>query len=152
MKKGFSLLTAIIFLVLVATISMLALTISTQSAKQTTDIFLKNQAELLLRSGTEFAMLAMSGHEYNTTNGCLKSINIMYPDNTASHTHDINISIMYIGNGLGGVGCVQLGTNIDTNESNRTVIIDTVVSTNPNLTPDTIPEQVRMHRRSIQKP
>ena len=76
----------------------------------------------------------------------------MYPDNTINHTHDINISIMYIGNGLNGTSCVQLGRDIVNNESNRTVIIDTIVSTNPNLTPDTIPEQIRMHRRSIQKP
>ncbi len=151
MRKGFSLLTAIIFLVLVATISVLALTISTQAAKQTTDIFLKNQAELLLRSGTEFAMLAMSGHEYNTTNGCLDSIDITYPDNSVNYTHEINVTIMYLGSGL-DICANTLSNDVDTNESNRTVIIDTIVSTNPNLTPDTIPEQIRMHRRSIQKP
>ena len=146
MRKGFSLLTAIIFLVLVATISMLALTLSTQSAKQTTDIFLKNQAELLLKSGTEYAMLAMSGFDYNTTN-CLNSINIKYPDNT-NPTHDINITISYIGSGL-GTGCTNvLEANIDTPESNRTVIIDTVVTTTPGI----VSEQIRLHRRSIQKP
>ena len=152
MRSGFSLLMALLFLVLIATISALSLSLSTQSVKQTSDIHFKNQAELLLRSGTEFALLAMSGHDY-ALNGCISNINIMYPNNTANHTHDINISIMYIGNGLGGANCTQLGTNIDTDESNRTVIIDTFVSTNPLLTANgLISEQIRMHRRSIQKP
>lgn len=148
MRKGFSLLTAIIFLVLVATISVLALTLSTQSAKQTTDIFLKAQAELLLRSGTEFAMLAMSGTDYNATN-CLNNVYIKYPKADGNYTHDINISIQYIGNGLPGL-CNSLpnANSIDTNESNRTVIIDTIVTTNPDITT----EPIRMHRRTIQKP
>ena len=151
MRSGFSLLMALLFLVLIATISALSISLSTQSVKQTSDIHFKNQAELLLRSGTEFALLAMSGHDY-VNDGCLSSINIMYPDATANHTHDINISIMYIGNGFGAT-CTQLGTNIVTNESNRTVIIDTFVSTNPQLTANgLISEQIRMHRRSIQKP
>lgn len=157
MRKGFSLLTALIFLILIATISALSISLSTQSAKQTTDIYLKNQAELLLRSGTEFAMLAMSGTDYNATN-CLDTINITYPDATPDHTHDINITISYIGRGLtddptGVAGCANvLANDVNTNDSNRTVIIDTVVSTNPALTPNTILEQIRLHRRSIQKP
>jgi len=145
MRSGFSLLTALIFLILIATISALSISLSTKAVKQTSDLFLKNQAELLVRSGTEFAMLAMSGHDYSAN--CLNSINIQYPDNTVNHTHDINITISYIGSGL-PAGCISLDNNISTPESNRTVIIDTVVSTVAGL----IPEQIRMHRRSIQKP
>jgi len=140
MRKGFSLLTAIVFLVLVATISTLALLLSTQSAKQTTDIFLKTQAELLVKSGTEYALLAMSGHDYSTS--CLNSINSTY-----NGIYDINISIMYIGDNL-PAGCTQLGSNISTSDSNRTVIIDTVVSTKDTVTS----EHIRLHKRTIQKP
>lgn len=145
MRSGFSLLTALLFLILIATISTLALTLSTQSAKQTTDIYLKNQAELLLRSGTEFAMLAISGHNYNIN--CLDQVNMTYND-----TFDINVSIMYIGNGLDA--CLnKLANDINTSDSNRTVIIDTVVSTQQYLTDNgTIPEKIRLHRRTIQKP
>ena len=146
MRKGFSLLTAIIFLVLVATISTLALVLSTQSAKQTADIYLKNQAELLLRSGTEYALLAMSGTDYNATN-CLNNLYIRYPENGVNYTHDINITISYLGSGLPGI-CNQLDNTLTTPESNRTVIIDTVVTTNPTISN----EPIRMHRRSIQKP
>lgn len=138
MRKGFSLLTAIVFLVLIATISALSISLSTDSVKQTGDVLLKSQAELLLRSGTEYAMLAISG----APNGCLSVVNA-----THNGIFDINISIMYIGNGL-PVNCSQIGTNIDTNESNRTVIIDTWVRTKD----DIVSEPIVMHRRSIQKP
>lgn len=141
MRKGFSLLTAIVFLVLIATLSALSISLSTQSVKQTSDILLKSQAELLLRSGTEYAMLAMSGHDYSTS--CLENINM-----THNGIYDINVSIMYIGNGLGGTNCVQLGSNIDTNESNRTAIIDIWVRTKDRITS----EPIVMHRRTIQKP
>ena len=139
MRKGFSLLTAILFLVLIATISALSISLSTGSVKQTGDIKLKSQAELLLRSGTEYALLAISG----APNGCLKQVNMSY-----NSMFDINISIMYIGNGLSDPNCIQLGSDIDTSESNRTVIIDTVVTTNDSI----ITEPIRLHRRTIQKP
>ena len=147
MRKGFSLITAIIFLFVVATLSILALSMSTQSAKQTTDQYLKIEAELLAKSGTEYALLAISGHEVNATNGCLNHIDIKYPTSGATYTHDVNISIMYIGNGL-PAGCTQLGTDIATADSNRTVIIDTIVTTNPAVSL----EPIRIHRRTIQKP
>jgi len=139
MRKGFSLLTAILFLVLVATISVLALSLSTQSAKQTTDIFLKTQAELLAKSSTEYALLAMSGHDYSAN--CLNKIDAEYND-----MFDVNISLQYIGSGL--TGCTQLGSDISTSDSNRTVIIDTVVTTKATIAQ----EVIRIHRRTIQKP
>ena len=146
MKKGFSLLTAVLFLVVIATLSMIALSLSTQSAKQTTDDYLKVQAELLAKSGTEFALLAMSGHDYNSS--CLNNINITY-----NKQFDVNISIMYIGSGLPCIPSHILDNHIKTPDSNRTVIIDTFVSIKPQLVTDgVITEQIRLHRRTIQKP
>lgn len=144
MKKGFSLLTAVIFLVVIATISILALSLSTQSAKTTTDDYLKAQAELLAKSGTEFALLAISGHDFSIN--CLNSIDIKYPD-TINYTHDINITMHYLGNSL-PMGCNTYSNSIVTTDSNRTVIIDTIVTTNPSITT----EPIRLHRRTIQKP
>jgi len=146
MRKGFSLITAIIFLVTIATLGALALSISTQSVKKTTDNFLYQQANLLVDSGVNYALLAMSGYDYSGAN-CLNQINMTY-----NNIFDINVSIMYIGNGIPAT-CSKLDNNITTTESNRTVIIDTVVSTMQSLTNDgTIPEPIRLHRRTIQKP
>ncbi len=146
MRKGFSLITAIIFIVLVSTIAALALSFSTFSTKQTSDLFLREQAELLVQSGTEYALLAISGHDINTTNGCLNAINAQYPQAGAAAIFDINITINYMGSGL-PAGCNILSNTVATSDSNMTVIIDTIV-TDHNLST----EPIRLHRRTIQKP
>ena len=151
MRKGFSLLTAIIFIVLVATIAALSLSLSSSSAKQTSDIFLREQAELLLQSATEYALLAISAHDINATNTCLNTINMNYPD-AAAPMFDINISINYLGVNLPAT-CQTLSgntNNIVTSDSNVTVIIDTIVQTNTNTAMTT--EPIRLHRRTLQKP
>lgn len=148
MRKGFSLITAIVFMVLIASIAALSLSFSTFSTKQTTDLFLREQAELLVQSGTEFALLAISGHNI-AVNGCLNAINSQYPQTNAAAIFDINITINYMGNGL-PVGCNILSNTVDTNDSNVTVIIDTIVETTPDNNIST--EPIRLHRRTIQKP
>ena len=141
MRKGFSLITAMIFLVLIATLSALSISLSTQSVKQTGDVLLKSQAELLLRSGTEYALLAMSGHDYSSN--CLETLNMTHND-----MFDINVSIMYIGSSLPCTSSHTLDNSIATSDSNRTVIIDTFVTTQDGITT----EPIRLHRRTIQKP
>lgn len=141
MKKGFSLIVAVIFLVTVATLGALALSISTQSVKKTTDNFLYHQAELLVDSGVTYTLLAMSGHDYSTN--CLDQVNMTY-----NKMFDINVSINYIGSGIGSCTNVLTPTDINTSESNRTVILDTTVTLNDNIAT----EKITVHRRSIQKP
>lgn len=149
MRKGFSMLTAIIFLILVATIATLTLTLSSQSLKQTNDVFLRSQAELLAKSATEYALLAISGHDINATNNCVNSINTQYPQAGNNAIFDINITLHYIGNGLPN-GCNALSNSLSTNDSNLTVIIDTIIAT---TTENNISsEPIRLHRRTIQKP
>ena len=146
MRRGFSLITAIVFMILVATLGTLALSLSNLSVKQTSDLYLREQAELLAQSATEYALLAISGHDFSAN--CLNTINATYTDGTTI-LFDINISLYYLGNGLPS-GCSTLTNNlnnIDTNDSNRTVIIDAFV-TDHNLST----EPIRIHRRTIQKP
>ncbi len=145
MRKAFSLITAIIILVVMATLLVLTLSLSMQTSKQTGDIYLKEQAQLLARSATEYALLAISGHERNITTGCVENINITYPSATAAE-YDINITIMYIGNNMPCTNARELDDAIATTDSNGTVIIDTTVT---NLVSQ---EPIRYHRRTIQKP
>lgn len=154
MRRGFSLITAIVFIVLIATIGALALSFSALTVKQTSDTYLREQAELLVQSGTEYALLAISAHEINATNGCLNTINAQFP-NTATPLFDINISINYLGIGLPARNaarpCQKFSeSNITTIDSNVTVIIDTIVelTSGNNITT----EPIRLHRRTIQKP
>ena len=147
MRKGFSMLTALIFMILVATLGALALSLSNLSLKQTSDLYLREQAELLVQSATEYALLAISGHNFSTN--CLNTINSTYTDGTTT-LFNINISLYYLGNGL-PLNCSTLTNNlnnIDTNDSNLTVMIDTTVTSAAGIST----EPIRIHRRTIQKP
>ena len=151
MRKGFSMLTALLFMILVATLGALALSLSNLSSKQTSDLYLREQAELLAQSATEYALLAISGHDF--TANCLNTITSTYTDG-ATTLFDINISLYYFGNGLpancmkpnGSINAVS--SNIDTKDSNLTVILDTIVSSASGISS----EPIRIHRRTIQKP
>lgn len=146
MRRGFGLITAIVIMITVATLMTLMLGLSSTSVKTTLDIYLKEQAELLSRSATEYALLAISGHDNSVD--CIENINIAYPE--TNPTHEANVTIWYIGNGIPATCLNILANNIDTNESNLTVIIDTIVSVNQANTG--ITEPIRVHRRTIQKP
>ena len=149
MRKGFTLITAVLFLILVSTIALLALMLSSFSTKQTSDIYLHEQAELLLQSGTEFALLAISGHDINATGTCINAINAQYPQAGAGALFDVNVTLNYMGSGL-PPGCNSLSNALITPESNVTVIIDTIVQTTTENNVST--EPIRLHRRTIQKP
>lgn len=147
MRRGFSMITAIVFMILVATLGALAISLSNLSTKQTSDLYLREQAELLAQGATEYALLAISGHDF--TANCLNTINSTYTQDGVTILFDINVTLYYLGNGL-PANCNTLTNNlnnIDTNDSNRTVIIDTFV-TDRNLST----EPIRIHRRTIQKP
>ena len=145
MRRGFGLITAIIILMTVASLMALTISLSSSTVKNTTDIYLKEQAELLARSATEYALLAISGHD-NSIN-CIQNINIAYPKNVPNHTHEANLTIYYIGNAIPSCANI-LDNTIATNDSNLTVLIDTTVTVNPSLTT----EPIRVHRRTLQKP
>ena len=125
------------------------LSLSSTTVKSTTDIYLKEQAELLLRSATEYALLALSGH--NHASNCLQNITITYPSSVPSQvTHEANVTIMYIGNGINCPGNVLSNSLTLPADANLTTIIDTVVTVNQANTG--ITEPIRLHRRTIQKP
>ncbi len=136
-------LTAIIFILLVGLLLAFAINSLTTSVKRTTDIYTIEQAQILAKSGTEYAILAAQGH--NFTSGCLQHININY-----QNTYDINITIHYIGKGFpAGCGPYILSNSLQTKDSNGTAIIDTVVSLKPSLQTDET--HISYARRTIQK-
>ncbi|MDR2342846.1 MAG: type II secretion system protein [Campylobacteraceae bacterium] len=141
MRKAFGLITAIMFIVLVATIGALALSFSTQTSKQTSDIYLKTQAELLSYSATEYALLAISAH--NISSNC---INYIEADDGG---FKIYITLQYIGNGLPAACNILNGANnIATDSSQATVLMDTIVE----YPASDSNEPIRIHRRTLQKP
>ena len=142
MKDGFTLLLAIVVMSLIGTLMGLMLSFTTTTAKQTGDIYLKEQAELIARSATEYAILKISGNDWS--NGeCVNNIN----DLNGYKNFDINITIYYFGKALPS-NCNILDNNLYTEESNATALIDVFVS----KTDPATREKIRFHKRTIQKP
>jgi hypothetical protein len=139
MRAAFSLLTAIFVILLIGSLLGLTLAISSSTVKQTSDLYLKEQAQLFAKSAVEYEILKITGHDFTT--GCYRG---------AQYTvkgFDINASVYYIGNGFPS-DCTMLDNGIRTLDSNGTVMIDIVVSyDDPNTG-----ERIRFHRRTLQKP
>ena len=138
MRKGFGILTAIIIMMSVAILMSLAIGLSTSTIKQTSDLYLKQQAELLLRSATEFSLLAISGH--NNNNSCVESVHIN------QGVFQADVDIWYIGKNLPSSCSHIIANNLVTDDSQLSAILDVVVYTNVSNEP------IRLHRRTIQKP
>lgn len=57
MRKGFGLITAIIFIVIIAILGTYALLITSQGIKESSDTYLKTQADILNKNALEYATL-----------------------------------------------------------------------------------------------
>lgn len=144
-KKGFSLIMGIFFIVLVATLGMMALQFSTQSAKQSVDVYLREQAELYAMSATELTVMAMQLNDYNA--GCLQNP-MIYAFNDFTAT--VNVFYLDAANnqcanraGTASAFSVQNPGSFD-----NVALLDVVVTTNPGITT----EPIRFHRRTVQRP
>jgi len=72
-KKAFSMITAIFLILIMASLLALVSSLSGKVTKQTTNFYRKEQAALLAKSYTEFAILAIQGKNF-FGNSCLTSI------------------------------------------------------------------------------
>ncbi|MBU0632020.1 hypothetical protein KKA17_05185 [bacterium] len=142
-RSGFAMIMAIIVIVVLTTIMALTLTLTSQTAKQTTDLYLREQAVLLAKSAAELALLKISGQD-RAVLGCLGSFTAVYPSNGPDKMFDINVTMKYIGLGCGGG--LDYVSSISTPESNGTVLMDITVTDNNIAT-----EPIRYFRRTLQK-
>ncbi|MDH4944561.1 hypothetical protein [Sulfurimonas sp. C5] len=144
LRNGMAMIMAIFVIVIISTILALSLRLSSQGVQRTTDLYLYEQATILSRSATEYAMSVLS-----KVNPC--SLNSI-PSFRYNNTYDINISTNYIP--FNGSDCDTNATaigavfaNTTTEESDGTVIIDVTVTGNPAGTT----EPIKYFRRTIQK-
>ena len=143
-RRGFGLITAIVIMMTVAVLMSLMIGLSSSTVKQTSNLFIKEQARLYLRSATEFALLAISGHDNSVS--CVEDVNITF-DNNSYHA---SVDIWYMGRGI-SASCSKIVDNtIQTDDSNYTVIMDVIVEANQ--TKLGLSEPIKLYRRTLQKP
>ena len=145
MKKAFSMIITIVFIVAMSVIGIMILKFSSASTAHTSKSFMDTRAELMLRSATEYAILALHGHEFNTSNGCLNSVNFTDSDNL----FDVNITYHYFVTDCTSNPGVWNGckcNDIQTADTNGSVLVYvTVTSKNPNFS-------IRKVRFTLQNP
>lgn len=120
MKKGFSLILAIIFILLVASIGALSMAISSSSAKTSVNLFIHEQAKLLADGAAEYAIMKVQQNDFTAT--CVDEIEINYP-NEDSPTFKANISITYIGDGGTGGTIQHCANKIESGKTGLQAII-----------------------------
>lgn len=155
MRSGFSLVMAIMFLVLVATLSMFALSLSATTSKHTTDIFLREQAELLAQGATEMAIQRLLGmqigmggapQECPTQNANAREIIDTTFSRNGATLFNVRVDLVHFIGQINSCGTPITLDATGNNPSTGTVILDVTVTSDQNLN---IP--VRFHRRTIQK-
>ena len=161
MRSGMAMIMAIGVLVILAGILATMMNMTSVTTKRTEHMYFKEQAQLLARSATEFALLAISGHNRAATGNCVTNINSQFPvGNGAVPYFDINTTIRYIGvQGIASPTCTNYITtpfasgNPVSPESEGTVMIDIYVSSiDTGANGLNLGQSIRYHRRTLQKP
>lgn len=135
-RRGFAMIMAIAVLVVIGTIMALSLALTASTTKQTTDLYLYEQAILLSKSATEYAIL-----EITKANPCTVT-NLNFDEGV----YNINVDIKYIyTNPSPCASTVDNYVSVATPEQNGSVLMDVTVVTNEGGDP------ISFFRRSIQK-
>ena len=157
-KKGFSLLVAIFTIILLSLVASYIFYTSSSIAKESGIQYQQEQARILARSYTEYAVLAISGNDRNKTKKCIDEVTADIGDPINGKGYRIKVNITYIGNNKYINKCLHNASTLnDTDEDTISAILDVYVmykeTTHPSLNTSYskyIPWQV-YHRRSIQK-
>ena len=109
MRSAFSMIMAIFVIVIMAGLLALVSSLSGKIVKETTAQYRHEQAALLAKSYTEFAILAIQGHQMSAGgNNCLQTVTANNDNPTVvlnGQDYRIDIKMQYIGLRPRGIGC-----------------------------------------------
>jgi len=159
-REGFSMLVALAVIITMASLSALVLNVSNKFTTETTVQYQHEQAALLARSYTEFAIMAVQANgDRSVTGKCIENINGTFgsdPDN--GNGYDIQVRISYIAQTGLVSGCsstrqlVASGQTIQTPSTQLNILVDTYVRYK--MLDDTFNSKDRWHiyhRRTLQR-
>lgn len=148
-RNAFSMLTAIVVIVLMSTVAMFVMSLSGKLVKETTAQYQREQAVLLANSYTEYAIMAVSANDRSSD--CLRRIRGTI-DGVDGYSADIFIS--YIGTTAEIGSCPaasRLGTVPAGSDTPLTIIVDAYIrygDLDNDLSPN---KEITYHRRTVQK-
>jgi len=143
-RKAFSLFTAIVVMVIMASVAALITGMTGKLVKETTTQYQREQAALLANSYTEYAVMAVTANDRAVN--CLRTINGTW------NGYSARIEISYIGDPATIGNCAatrKLSEAVVTPDTQLTIIVDAYIDYN-DLDNTTAPNLV-YHRRTVQK-
>ncbi|HHO42275.1 MAG TPA: type II secretion system protein [Epsilonproteobacteria bacterium] len=160
MRKGFSLVTAIFVIVLMATLGVLVLSTTAKTTQNTITQFRHEQAALLAKSYTEFAILSVLDYNRTQNGDCIQTINGNIGNIDDGSGYQVTANISYIGNNLPCNNVLNNNINTYPADSAPAIIVDVFVrykdqntvayAKNNNINVANLPF-VTYHRRTLQK-
>jgi len=154
-KSGMAMIMAIAVIVIIATIMAISLSLTSQTTKRTTDIYLYEQAILVSKSAAELALLDIAQYGPCATGATAGTsylgsykFDLDGDGSIAGEIYDVNTTLKYVYKGLPSCTSDNNYTNIITDEQNGSVLMDITVSVDD---PTVTTEPIRYFRRSIQK-
>ncbi len=144
-KKAFSLIHVLIIMILLSTVLLMGLRYASLSRSFAKDFYIKEKAELFLKSSIETALLAISGYDRSKKSNCLEKIKIISKDRR--FIADINISRYYLSKNS-SLYCKK-SSIIKSEESHGMVLLDITVTNNP--ANHKIKKTIKITKRTLQK-
>ncbi len=151
-RRAFSMVTAIVIIILMSTVAVFVMNLSGKTVKSTTIQFQREQAELYAKSYTEYAVMAVTANDRSVD--CISMIQGDIGSPTSGNGYHIDTHISYIAN----------GTDVDLSQCNNEDILNQTVQTKSTPLSIMIDVYVKykdpdnpngpwftVHRRSIQK-
>ncbi len=154
-RKAFSMFTAIFVIVIMSTVTALVMGTAGKIIQETTAQYQKEQAVLLAKSYTEFAIMAVMSNDRNGTGNCVDEIDadVDSPDNGQGYR--VRTRISFIGNSAETASCAAtriFSNAVVTVETPLNIIVDTYVEYKDINHPDiTNAPWITYHRRTLQK-
>ena len=157
-RKAFSMITAIVVIVLMSTVGAWVMSLSGKMVKGTIAQYQREQAMLLAKSYTEYAIMAVMSNNRETSGTCIQTItsnDVLGP--IANGGYNITVTIGYISNANTDAvndvnGCTAASIFSDaavTPESSLNIIVDVVVLYRELDNPYN--RTHRYHKRTLQK-
>ena len=150
-RNAFSLLTALFVIVLMATVAMLVMNMTGKMVKETTTQYQREQAALLAKSYTEYAIMAVTAND-RTTN-CLSDIDGTVGSNPAiGNGYRIRARIAYIGHNAEVGACPAtrvFSSSVNEDNSPLNIIVDVYVEYKE--ADNTGGPWITYHKRTLQK-
>jgi len=159
-RQAFSLITAIFIILLMATVASFVMSLSSKIVQETTAQYQKEQAVLLAKSYTEFAIMTVMSNDRNGTGICIHDIDAsnIVPQGANSaiaQGYIVNTRIAFIGPAADIGSCPatrQLGSPITATSDELNIIVDVYVRYQDIDHPDGNKAPfLTYHRRTLQK-